>query len=171
LLDNEAKAPLYSQFIETLNGLATIRAFGWQHALQRRNHELLDVSQQPFYLLACIQPWLTFTLDILIAVLAIWVVVLAVSIRKSTTGSDAGVALVNVASTNQVLGMLIISWTSLEMSIGAVSPVRSFAKHAPSEVRRDMDLLPADAEWRQLGAVSFENVSASYSKFFSPVQF
>lgn len=55
LLDIEAKAPLYSQFIETLGGLATIRAFGWQHALQRRNHELLDTSQKPFYLLACIQ--------------------------------------------------------------------------------------------------------------------
>jgi ATP-binding cassette subfamily C (CFTR/MRP) protein 1 len=104
-LDIEAKAPLYSQFIETLDGLPTIRAFGWQHSLQRRNHRLLDTSQKPFYLLACIQLWLTFTLDILTAVLAILVVVLAVSIKDSTTGGDAGVALVNVLSTNQVLAM------------------------------------------------------------------
>lgn len=161
LLDIEAKAPLYSQFIETLDGLATIRAFGWQLALQRRNHELLDTSQKPFYLLACIQLWLTFTLDILTAVLAVLVVVLAVSIRNSTTGGDAGVALVNVVNTNQVLAMLIISWTSLETSIGAVSRVRSFAQETPSEFRSDEDRVP-DADWPQQGAISLENVSASY---------
>ena len=90
LLDTEAKAPLYSQFIETLDGLATIRAFGWQHSLQRRNHELLDTSQKPSYLLACIQLWLTFTLDTLTAALAILVVVIIVATRNSTTGGDTG---------------------------------------------------------------------------------
>lgn len=30
LLDLEAKSPLYSHFIESLSGLVTIRAFGWQ---------------------------------------------------------------------------------------------------------------------------------------------
>lgn len=29
LIDLEAKAPLYSQFAESLSGLPTIRAFGW----------------------------------------------------------------------------------------------------------------------------------------------
>jgi ABC-type multidrug transport system fused ATPase/permease subunit len=161
LLDIEAKAPLYSQFIETLDGLATIRAFGWQHSLQRRNHELLDTSQKPYYLLACIQLWLTFTLDILTAVLAILVVVLAVATRDSATGGDIGVALVNVVSTNQVLAMLLISWTSLETSIGAVSRVRSFARDTPSEVRSDVGPEPSE-EWPYAGAISFEDASASY---------
>jgi ABC-type multidrug transport system fused ATPase/permease subunit len=161
LLDIEAKAPLYSQFIKTLDGLATIRAFGWEHSLQRRNHELLDTSQKRVYLLGCIQLWLTFTLDILTATLAILVVILVVAIKDSTTGGDAGVALVNVTSTNSVLAMLIISWTSLETSIGAVSRVRSFAQETPSEVRPDADRTPGE-EWPRSGTISFENVSASY---------
>jgi ABC-type multidrug transport system fused ATPase/permease subunit len=48
LLDIEAIDPLFSQFIETLDGLATIRAFGWQHALQKLNYELLDTSQKRY---------------------------------------------------------------------------------------------------------------------------
>ena len=127
--------------------------------MQRRNHELLDTSQKPFYLLRCIQLWLKFTLDILTASLAVLVVVLAVTIKSSTTGGDAGVALVNVTSTNSVLAMLIISWTSLEASIGAVSRVRSFTRETPSEVRPDADRIP-DEDWPRTGAISFDNVSS-----------
>ncbi|KAK4233717.1 putative ABC multidrug transporter [Achaetomium macrosporum] len=51
LMDLGTKAPLYSLFEEPLSGLPTIRAFGWQDALEEKNHELLDRSQRPFYLL------------------------------------------------------------------------------------------------------------------------
>ncbi len=34
LLDLEAKSPLYSHFIESLSGLVTIRAFGWDENFQ-----------------------------------------------------------------------------------------------------------------------------------------
>lgn len=54
-LDLEAKAPLYAQFTDTLAGIATIRAFGWQNASKAENDRLLDNSQRPFYLLFCVQ--------------------------------------------------------------------------------------------------------------------
>lgn len=57
--------------------------------------------------------------------------------------------------------MLIIPWTSLETSIGAVSRVRSFAQETPSEVKSDVDRIPGE-EWPEAGAISFEIVSASY---------
>jgi hypothetical protein len=57
--------------------------------------------------------------------------------------------------------LLIISWTSLETSIGAVSHVRSFARETPSEVSGQKGHIPGK-EWPQAGAISFENVSASY---------
>ncbi|UZP45665.1 hypothetical protein NXS19_013477 [Fusarium pseudograminearum] len=55
LLDLEEKAPLYTQFLETLSGLATIRAFGWGSAVIEANHALVDRSQRPFYLLMIVQ--------------------------------------------------------------------------------------------------------------------
>lgn len=161
LLDIEAKAPLYTQFIETLNGLATIRAYGWQRALKTQNHDLMDAAQKPFYLLACIQQWLGFVLDVLTGVLAIIVVVLAVTLRSSTSGDDTAVALVNVVSMNQALAMLIISWTGLETAIGAVSRVRAFSRATPSEVRLNVGEVDLK-QWPSSGAISFENVSASY---------
>lgn len=160
-LDIEAEAPLYSHFLETLNGLATIRAYGWQDALRKQNHALIDAAQKPFYLLACIQRWLAFVLDILTAVLAVTVVVLAVTLRNTTTGGEAGVALVNVVSMNQALAMLIISWTGLETAIGAVSRVRSFSRDTPSELRHEVKEVDLE-KWPSSGTICFENVSASY---------
>lgn len=78
----------------------------------------MDAAQKPFYLLACIQQWLGFVLDVLTGILAIIVVVLAVTLRSSNRGAVTAVTLVNVVSMNQPLVMLIISWTGLETAIG-----------------------------------------------------
>lgn len=66
LLDLEAKSPLYSHFLESLNGLVTIRAFGWTEDFQENNLRLLDASQKPYYLLFCIQQWLALVLDLMV---------------------------------------------------------------------------------------------------------
>ena len=80
LLDLEAKSPLYSHFIESLQGLVTIRAFGWAGDFEKKNLTLLDISQKPYYLLFCIQRWLALILDLLVAVLAVILMVLIVCI-------------------------------------------------------------------------------------------
>lgn len=67
LLDLEAKSPLYSHFLESLNGLVTIRAFGWAESFQEKNLDLLDASQKPYYLMFCIQRWLALVLDIIVS--------------------------------------------------------------------------------------------------------
>lgn len=67
LLDLEAKSPLYSHFLESLNGLVTIRAFGWAERFQESNLELLDASQKPYYLMFCIQRWLALILDLVVS--------------------------------------------------------------------------------------------------------
>ncbi|KAF3402447.1 Metal resistance protein YCF1 [Talaromyces pinophilus] len=43
LLDLETKSPLYTQFTETISGLTTVRAFGWQRYFQDEHQKLLLV--------------------------------------------------------------------------------------------------------------------------------
>lgn len=95
-LDLEAKAPLYTHFIETLAGLATIRAFGWEEGFRRQNLAVLQTSQRPFFILKTIQRWLTLVLDLAISVLAVIVAVVAVQLRASINPGLLGLALVNV---------------------------------------------------------------------------
>ena len=96
LLDLESRSPLYSHFLESINGLATIRAFGWQKISIDKNKELLDLSQRPHYLLYCIQRWLNLVLDLIVAAEAVVVVAFAVGLRTSTSAGLLGVSLNNV---------------------------------------------------------------------------
>jgi ATP-binding cassette subfamily C (CFTR/MRP) protein 1 len=159
LLDLEYKSPLYQQFTETLEGLETIRGFGWQDHFNQAQLERLDVSQRPFYLLYMIQRWLNLGLDMLVCSLAILLVGLALCVPSSSSGEAIGVALSSVLSFNTSLKMLIMSWTGAETSLGSVARTQTFEKFTPSE-DDDADFDPGN-EWPK-GRVTVENMSLKY---------
>lgn len=85
-----------SHFLETLDGLATIRAFGWQEQVRDISTKRVDDSQVPYYLMFCIQRWLGLVLDLIVAGMAVSVVTLAISLRKYTNAGLLGVSMNNV---------------------------------------------------------------------------
>ncbi|KAH7329602.1 P-loop containing nucleoside triphosphate hydrolase protein [Stachybotrys elegans] len=162
-MDLEAKSPLYAQFTESLNGLATLRAFGWRGALQEKNHELLDRSQRPYYLLYAVQRWLTFVLDMFVAGIAVLLIILITQLRGVLSSGMIGVALVNVITFSQSLKLLLTFWTNLETHIGAISRIKSFTSNTTSEHEPQEKELPPPS-WPTKGAIMFDNVSAGYKK-------
>ncbi|QVM10646.1 hypothetical protein D8B26_005299 [Coccidioides posadasii str. Silveira] len=160
-MDLEAKSPIYSHFLETLNGLSTIRAFGWQQSSKNINICHLDASQKPYYLLFSIQRWLNLVLDLLVAALAAILVSLAFSLRHSTSPGLLGAALNTILVLNQSLQKLITSWTSLETSLGAIARVRSLIASTSTENQPRENREPP-AAWPGKGGIHFDSVSASY---------
>jgi ABC-type multidrug transport system fused ATPase/permease subunit len=159
-LDLELKSPLYSHFLETLQGLTTIRAFGWQASAEMQNHRLLDNSQRPFYLMFSIQRWLGFVLDALVTVVATVIMALATQVHGSSAGG-LGVSLTNILSFSSTLSLLIRAWTELETSLGAVSRVRTFEKDTPSEHLLHEHRQPP-ADWPSNGELIVSNLSSHY---------
>lgn len=96
LLDLESRSPVYSHFLETMEGLATIRAFGWDDRFCEINLKQLDDSQKPYYLMFCIQRWLGLVLNLIVAAVAVIVVSLALSLKGTTTVGLLGVSLNSV---------------------------------------------------------------------------
>jgi ATP-binding cassette subfamily C (CFTR/MRP) protein 1 len=182
-MDLESKSPLYTQFIESLSGLVTIRAFGWQQNERELNRHLLDTSQKPFYLLFMIQRWLTVVLDLVSGALALVVTGLAVGLRTNVSPGFTGVALVNIINFNVVLQNLVmwyksllvldshanIYWllgTQLETSIGAVSRVKAFSEKTEVEALPEETNDPPE-NWPLRGLVEFKDVSAAYKYVFT----
>jgi len=160
-LDLEAKSPVYSYLLETLEGLPIIRAFGWQKEATDTHLARLDASQTLYYLMFCIQRWLALVLDLLVAGMAVTVIVLVVELRSSTTAGLLGIALTNVLTFNSTLSGLVQQWTSLETSLGAISRIRTFAGTITSEDRTEECQRPPD-EWPSHGAIEIRNLSATY---------
>ncbi|KAK1984403.1 ABC transporter [Colletotrichum cereale] len=163
LLDIEQKAPLYSQLIETLEGLATIRAFRWEDDFEKTNLQRLDNSQRPSYLLTCLQRWLTFSVDMVIAVIAIVLIALVTTLREQIGPGFIGVALTNVLSFSDTVKAIITSWVTLEVSLGAVARVRNFTLTTRPEGGSEVHLAEPEGEWPSRGAVEVCGATASYS--------
>lgn len=161
ILDLENKSPLYSHFAETLEGLATIRAFGSQSLFMRMNIERLDTSQRPNYLLYCIQRWLDLVLQLLVGAMAVVVVALAVNLRNTTSPALLGISLSSVVSFNNNLGFLMIFWTMLETSLGVIARLKDFEKATESENKSGENFVPPE-DWPNKGEIRFTNVFAEY---------
>ncbi|CAG7951809.1 unnamed protein product [Penicillium salamii] len=161
-LDLEAKAPLYSHFSDCLQGLVTLRAFGWQHAMEQKNIELLDLSQRPFYFMFAIQRWLTLSLDMVVAGIAVLLIALVVGLRgTSFSAGSVGVALLNVIQFSQSIKLVVTFWTNLETHIGSIQRIKDFTADVESEDKsgEDQDIPP---NWPANGAINFNSVSAAY---------
>ncbi|KAK0701168.1 P-loop containing nucleoside triphosphate hydrolase protein [Apiosordaria backusii] len=164
LIDIETKAPLYSLFEESLRGIATIRAFGWQDALEKKNHTLLNRSMKPFYLMYAVQRWLTLVLDLLVAAIAVLLIILVVHLRGTVAAGGVGLALLNVIQFSQSVKLLVTFWTTLETQIGSVARIKSFTSTAvPSEDLPGEDQTPP-SNWPQKGAIEIKNFTAAYNE-------
>ncbi|TRX88968.1 hypothetical protein FHL15_010090 [Xylaria flabelliformis] len=159
LLDLEAKSPLYTHFLDTAKGIVTLRAFGYIPENRTKNIHLLDTSQRPAYLLAMIQQWLAVVLNLVVAAIAVLLTALATQLRSNS--GITGASLVTLLSLGGNLSGIIISYTQLETSIGAISRLKSFSDNVQPEEHDSEDICPPE-DWPQRGEISLENVSASY---------
>lgn len=160
-LDLEARSPVYTHFLECLEGLSTIRAFGWSLAAPDMEIERLDISQKPYYLLYCLQRWLSLVLDFMVAAVGIVVVALAVRVPSQSGGGAIGIALNNVLGFNQGLRVLVESWTQLETSLGAIARLKNFELTTTPEDKPEESGTPPPL-WPEKGRIEFRDVTASY---------
>ncbi|PWY82697.1 ATP-binding cassette transporter [Aspergillus eucalypticola CBS 122712] len=170
LLDLEAKAPLYTHFTEAVHGVTTLRAFGMQHWFQEKMHMLLNNSQRPFYMLYCIQQWLTLVMGLIVAALAVIIVAMTTSLADQYNGAAVGVALSLLLTFNSTISSTLRSWTSLETTIGAVSRVQRYVQDTPREVYSDPvgSVIPRALGHSQF-SIAFDNVTAGYGQASPPV--
>lgn len=144
-----------------LEGMAVIRALGWQSYSVNKNIEYLDISQTPHYMMYTIQQWLALVLDLLGAGLAVAVISLAVALRSTTTGGLVGVSLIVIMTVSTTLVRLLEQWTQLETSLGAVARIKSLeATLIPED--KDTETYEPPEEWPEKGAIDFHEVTASY---------
>ena len=161
VLDIETKAPLISQFIDTVRGLTTIRSYNLNQEFESSLVLKLDLSQKPFYLLYCIQVWLGLVLDLSVAAIATILVGLTVGVRGSPTAGFLGVALTSIVNFAVNLNDLVTSWTNLETARQALSRIQSFVLSTPKE-DQEHDLYSPPNDWPKNGQIEFKHVQASY---------
>ncbi|KAJ5643851.1 ABC multidrug transporter [Penicillium longicatenatum] len=165
-MDIEAKSPLLNYFLETIKGLQTIRAFGWQYRHQATYQSHLNASQRPYYQRFMLQRWLTLVLDLITAGMALLVVGTAIALR--TRSALIGLALVNVISMSENLQLLVLQWAAMEISLSSVSRLKAFTHQAAESEhscqRAGSGLLPQTQPlWPTQGRIEIKQLTARYT--------
>ncbi|PWY83785.1 P-loop containing nucleoside triphosphate hydrolase protein [Aspergillus sclerotioniger CBS 115572] len=160
LLDLEAKSPLYTHFLDTLKGVTTLRAFGFVPEHIQKNARLINSSQRPAYLLLMIQEWLNLVLDVVVMVMSVILTTLAV--RLHSNSAFAGASLFSLMSFGESISGIVMYYTKLETSIGAIARLKIFNETVKPEDTEEEDTIPLE-QWPQTGVVELNGVSASYA--------
>ena len=106
-----------------------------------------------------VQRWLGFSLQLLIAMLAISVVALATQLRSNT--AFTGASLVSLMSFGESISNIVQMYTMLETSIGAVNRLKTFSEKVKPEDLEGEDVVPSP-EWPLQGGIQINGVSAAY---------
>lgn len=106
-----------------------------------------------------IQQWLNLVLDIVVMALA--GIITALVVRLHSSAGFTGASLVTLMTFAESLSGIVIFYTRLETSIGAVARLKTFNENVKPEDREDEDITPPE-EWPQKGVIELNGVSASY---------
>lgn len=124
-----------------------------------KNAHLVNNSQRPAYLLVMVQQWLNFVLDIVVMIMAAVLTTLAVRLHSSS--GFTGASLVTLMSFGENLSGIVIFYTKLETSIGAIARLKTFNETVTPEDKDEEDVIPP-SQWPQSGSICLNGVSASY---------
>lgn len=124
-----------------------------------KNAHLVNDSQRPAYLLVMVQQWLNFVLDIVVMIMAAVLTTLAVRLHSSS--GFTGASLVTLMSFGENLSGIVIFYTKLETSIGAIARLKTFHETVTPENKDGEDIVPS-SQWPQTGSICLDTISASY---------
>lgn len=106
-----------------------------------------------------IQQWLMLVLDLAVMVLAAVLTALAVKLHTNT--GFTGASLVTLMSFGRIMSGIVMFYTKLETSIGAIARLKTFNEKVKPENQAEEDIIPSE-EWPEQGVIVLKGISASY---------
>ncbi|KAM3508693.1 hypothetical protein MY10362_001057 [Beauveria mimosiformis] len=158
-----SRSAVMSQIVETVDGMVTIRAFGWQGNCQTNFDRIFDLSQGPYYLSACLELWLSLILNSVVSATAVIIIAYAVIFRGTTSDASLGVALNVIFVTSGTIIRFVDSWADWEISLGAIERLKTLNDEIEKEDLPGEDQLPGSS-WPTKGNIVVEHCTAAYNK-------
>jgi ABC-type multidrug transport system fused ATPase/permease subunit len=162
-LEAVSRAPIFSHLTETIEGAASIRAYGVQKRFIRSNMNKVDTNIIDFLSLRYSTSWFGQRLD-WIGTVILFVLFLAIFVSRAAGGLDiafAGLSMSSASSLTLILSAVANNGVELETKMNSVERIRQYMaveQEAPAHIP---DNKPP-ASWPEKGKVTFKNLSIAY---------
>jgi len=161
-LNSNSRSPILNHFNETLNGLATIRAYGFERRFLSRNLVNLDDNNRTFFLLWSTNRWLHWRVDIAGAFVAFATGVLVLQNWGKIAPGWAALSLTYSLMFTGTIVWLIRIYAQNEMNLNSVERVAEYMdlEEEPAAIIAG-DRPPAS--WPHSGEIVVEHLTMKYA--------
>jgi len=160
-LESISRSPIIQHFSETISGVGTIRAFGYQDRFINKNAELLNNNIALYFQQQACNCWLGITLEFVADIVLCVSALVIVGTRGWIDPGLAGVALSCAVALPENIYWLIFVSSWLENMMVSVERVHNLSltpPEAPRERPKDSGL----KEWPSQGQIEFDNYQMKY---------
>ncbi|KAK6485811.1 multidrug resistance-associated protein 1-like [Huso huso] len=165
-LDGASRSPVISHFSETLFGVSTIRAYGYQDQFINQNKQVVNENLVCYYNNVISNRWLAVRLE-LVGILMIFLAALFMVYNKDSMDSGTvGLAMSYALNITATLNFWVRKACEIETNAVAIERVYEYAemeKEAPWVLSKR-----PPQRWPSQGIVKFINYEARYKKELEP---
>lgn len=160
-MESNLQSPIFSHFAETLDGVASIRAFGQQDKFMAESLDRVQRNQRAYYLNVASNRWLAVRLESLGTIVVMSASLLAVFARQSISAGVAGLSITYALSVTQAMNWVVRMTADRETNVVAVERVSEYIRQVPEPPRLAPAHDPASS-WPSQGGIVFEKVQLRY---------
>ncbi|KAG0056332.1 hypothetical protein BGZ83_005451 [Gryganskiella cystojenkinii] len=161
-LNSNSRSPILNHFNETLTGLATIRAYGFESRFQSKNLVNTDDNNRTYFLLWSTNRWLHWRVDIVGAMVAFTTGMLVLGSWGQLAPGWAALSLTYSLMFTTTIVWLIRSYADNEMSMNSVERVAEYMdlEEEPAAI---IEGSRPHASWPDRGEIIVENLTMKYA--------
>ncbi|KAG0577462.1 hypothetical protein KC19_5G158000 [Ceratodon purpureus] len=167
-LDGLSRSPMYAHFSQTLQGIASVRAFGAEKKMHDQFLAMIDANHRAFVLFVHSSRWLGIRLDFAAAICVSVASLLVVLLRNKISPGLAGVVLVQSLQLTGFFQYGVRLAAETENYFTSVERIQAYSI-LPTEA--DPDTAPGiiTEDWPQNGEIEFVHYTMAYRVDLPPV--
>jgi len=160
-LDSLAMSPIFSNFVETLQGLPVIRAFGLESSFDLKNLGLLNRSNRAYWPLVSSNRWLSVRLEYLGTSITFSCALISATYSSYSAGMS-GLAITSAMNMTGLMTWMVRQMTELEVNMNSIERLTEYDGY-DSEGDSTKHLTEEVAEsWPTKGKIEFDDVFVKY---------
>ncbi|XP_031562171.1 multidrug resistance-associated protein 1-like [Actinia tenebrosa] len=160
-IESVSRSPIYSNFLETINGTSTIRAYSQQQYFIRENYYRVDENQVAYYPWISSNRWLAIRLELIGNFVIFFASLFVVIARDSIESGLVGLSLTHAFQITQTLNWMVRMSGELETNIVAVERVKEYSE-TPREAAWIVEDNRPPEDWPGSGHIAIETFDLRY---------
>lgn len=160
-IESVSRSPIYNNFLETINGTSTIRAFAQQQRFIQGSYAIVDENQVSYYPSISSNRWLAIRLEFIGNLIIFFAAVFAVVSRNSLQSGLVGLSVTYALQVTQTLNWMVRMSSDLETNIVSVERVKEYSE-TPTEAEWIVPDNRPPEEWPEAGNIVIEEFDLKY---------